>query len=74
MLFVYGYALPAIIASSAHASSSESHGATVSKDAKDLDNSFMQFRRLCGDLERESSHTKKTKLIETYLKHGNSGG
>ena len=52
-------------------SSPEGH---TSKDAKSLDNSFMQFRRLCSDLERESSHNKKTKLVETYINHGNGGG
>jgi len=53
--------------------SSEGHSSS-SKDAKDLDNSFMQFRRLCSDIERESSHNKKTKLVETYINHGNGGG
>ena len=57
-----------------HVSSSESHSSASFKDAKSLDNSFMQFRRLCSDIERESSHNKKTKLVETYIKHGNSGG
>ena len=52
-------------------SSSEGH---TLKDTKSLDNSFMQFRRLCSDIERESSHNKKTKLVETYIKHGNGGG
>ena len=61
----------ACIASKHHVSSTEDH---TSKDAKSLDNSFMQFRRLCSDIERESSHNKKTKLVETYIKHGNGGG
>lgn len=53
-----------------HVSSPEGH---ASKDAESLDNSFMQFRRLCSDIERESSHNKKTKLVETYINHGNGG-
>lgn len=61
------------IASGDHVSSSESHTSSL-KDAKSLDNSFMQFRRLCSDIERESSHNKKTKLVETYIRHGNAGG
>jgi len=56
-----------------HVSSSGST-TTVVKDAMGLDNSFMQFRRLCSDIEKESSHNKKTKLVETYIKHGNAGG
>ena len=61
----------ACIASRHHVSSPEGH---ANKDAKSLDNSFMQFRRLCSDIERESSHNKKTKLVETYINHGNGGG
>lgn len=60
-------------ASGDHVSSSESHSSTL-KDAKTLDNSFMQYRRLCSDIEKESSHNKKTKLVETYIKYGNGGG
>ena len=56
-----------------HVSSSSSTTSAV-KDATGLDNSFMQFRRLCSDIEKESSHNKKTKLVETYIKHGNAGG
>lgn len=56
-----------------HVSSSESHTSSM-KDPKSLDNSFMQFRHLCSDIERESSHNKKTKLVETYITHGNGGG
>ena len=56
-----------------HVSSSSSTTSVV-KDATGLDNSFMQFRRLCSDIEKESSHNKKTKLVETYIKHGNAGG
>lgn len=57
-------------ASRDHVSSSEDH----SMDAKTLDNSFMQFRRLCSDIEKESSHNKKTRLVETYIQCGNGGG
>ena len=53
---------------SAGATSSSSNG-----DISSRDNSFRQFRRLCEDLENEPSYNAKTKLVATYLKHGNSG-
>ena len=45
----------------------------TSSDLSSQDNSFRQFRRLCEDLEKEPSYNSKTKLVATYLKHGNSG-
>ena len=51
----------------------DSHLATAS-NISDRDNSFRQFRRLCEDIENEASYNAKTKLVATYLKHGNSGG
>ena len=38
------------------------------------DDSFRQYRRLCEDLEKEPSYNSKTKLVQNYIKRGNSGG
>ena len=46
----------------------------VSHGASNPDDSFRQYRRLCEDLEKEPSYNSKTKLVQNYIKRGNSGG
>ena len=43
-------------------------------DENSKDNSFREFRRICGKLAEEPSYNAKSKILSDFFKKGTSGG